>query len=228
MDRKHRSTVLGAAMAGAAAALVWAGIASSAPATTCNGTINGNGGLGDVVVPAGATCTLNNDTVTGTVTVKSHARLYSDSTHVTGMVKAHGSSVVQLTVDDIDQGVVIEFETGAVGTTPADDPVVFEDNTVSNGSVTILHNKGGTGDFEIATNTASGDFTVSQNKMSGDGNVSDNHPAGRLVITNNKKTGPKSFDGNSAGTVMVCSGNKAPVESHGNVAPTFKGGQCLP
>ena len=76
-------------------ALTMAATAALAEERVCRGTI-GATTVDNLLVPSGATCTLNGTKVEGTVKVESGARLYAEGIRVIGNVQSEGFKVVSL------------------------------------------------------------------------------------------------------------------------------------
>jgi hypothetical protein len=76
-------------------ALTMAAPAALAEERVCRGTI-GATTVDNLLVPQGATCTLNDTKVKGTVKVESRAKLYAEGIRVVGNVQSEGFKVVSL------------------------------------------------------------------------------------------------------------------------------------
>ena len=165
---------LGAALAGMLALPV----AAVADERVCVGAI-GPETVDNVVVPAGATCTLNGTFAKGTVKVERGATLQAQSVRVIGNVQGEGATLVAVRSSSVGGSVQVK-QGGAAETTGSQvtgdiqydqesGPLRVADNDV-NGSVQVMQNRGG---VLIATNTIDGNLQCKENEPppNGGGNL---------------------------------------------------------
>jgi len=201
-----------------AAAIVATGAGARSSAFSCNGTFN-NQTFADVDVPASAVCRMSNDTVTGTITVE--GQLFASTLDVGGDLLSDGGKVVQIDSSTIDGNLKVKNLHGA----PADqDAVSIVINTI-HGFLGVSFNKGGTGDFLVSSNTVDLTENVSFNTIAGDLAVAAETVTQKMKVNSNTGAGTKEVDGNTSSTLITCTSNAPPFESHGNSAPTVSG-QC--
>lgn len=110
-----KKTLVGV-LSGAAcvASLVGPTVASASAATTtvCTGTLTGS--YDRLVVPAGATCTLQGATVTGNVTVNGGGSLVTMNTTIGGNVMSRGAETVRLINTSVSGNIMVSRTTGVV------------------------------------------------------------------------------------------------------------------
>jgi hypothetical protein len=144
--------------------------AAQAEERKCRGTI-GATTVDNLLVPKGATCTLNGTKVKGTVKVANGARLYASGIRVVGNVQSEGFRVVVLKADSrIGGNVQLENgqRDGKIVASRINGDLQFESNKakmVSRGS-TILANLQAvqnTGDVVLKNNTIAQNLQCKQN-----------------------------------------------------------------
>jgi hypothetical protein len=205
---------------GVCAAMVWIAVfvlaARAGASTICNDTgspVATNSNVDDnILVPSGATCTLNNVTVTGNVTVESGGCLIAGESAggaiIGGNVTATGAKCLAIGYTSSIGGSVT-----ALGTTSS--PTGGQNYicaTTIGGNVTI--DSSGTG-ASWCIGSKSG-FPCQCAKP--------NTIIGSLIFDNNKGTTKSYIADNSIGSNLTCSGN-ANLSGSGNTA-THKQGQC--
>jgi hypothetical protein len=152
------------------AGIVVAGIIATAPAAfaearECRGTI-GAARVDSIVVPQGASCTLDGTRVRGNVQVEEGATLTATGVIVQGNVQADGAMSVSLTDSRVRGNVSIQRSTGAVTVT----------GTTIQGSLQADENTGG--------------VTIADNRIGNNLQCSENDPA--PMGGNNMVRGEKS------------------------------------
>lgn len=88
--------------------------AAHADDRTCRGTIGAAQVDGDVVVPRGATCTLNGTRVDGNVLVRANGTLYARGVRVDGNVQAENAKYVVVRERTVDRQVRRSFVGGSI------------------------------------------------------------------------------------------------------------------
>ena len=186
MSVRIQTTLLTAvfALALAASALLAAAPAAQAEERVCRGTI-GTTTVDNLLVPQGATCTLNGTRVEGTVQVQRNATLFANGIRVKGNVQSEGFKNIVLRRDSIVVGSV-QLENGLRG---GSGRVL---NTRINGDLQFFQNEAR---MVARGNTILANFQANQNK-------------GGLVIENNRisenlqcqsNNPPPTGGGNTAG-----------------------------
>jgi hypothetical protein len=221
MVRTKLLPVLGGAAV--CAALVFAAVAQGNAKgvranLSCNGTENGQT-FDNVDVPAGAVCNLNNDTILGDITVE--GQLYGSVLDVGGSVTSFEGEVVQIDSSTIANNLKLRWLDGAP---VSEDPVAIFDNDIG-GSFWVKNSRGGTGEFQAASNTVSQDVVINKNMMDGNSTFADLSVTGDMTVYKNKGSGLKEVDANDVGGTLSCKQNKEPFESSGNTAGSIEG-QC--
>jgi hypothetical protein len=149
--------------------------------TTCTGTL-APGSYGNVVVPSGATCTINSSvTVIGYVQVNASATLHDTGATVRGDLTATTNSNV--------------FISGSGGYSST--------NAFFGGSVNVT----GAHTVSITKTTINGSLSVQSSTASGSVSITNNNVGKNLSVTNN--LGPTTVTGNKIGKNADCSGNAA-------------------
>lgn len=174
-------------------ALVLAAPAASAEERVCTGTI-GAATLDDVVVPAGATCTLTGTTLEGNLKVERGATAVVSGARIDGNIQSQGHRSV--TVTDTRVGGSIQLEQGGA--------VTLRDNRV-------------TGDVQLFTNT-SGAKAVDANTIGGNLQCKENTPAptgSRNVVDGNAEDQCRGLAG---GTAPAPSPGPAPAPAPSPIA----------
>lgn len=183
-----------AALAVIPAALALAACQPTGPTSSpenCRGTL-GSGTVEKVIVPQGATCTLEGTTVQGNVEVKADATLIARSARIGGNIQAEGQREVRVrnasTVGgsiQVEQGAAVSVRnatvTGDIQYDANSGPLDASANKV-NGSIQIVGNRG--------TNT------VFDNRVGGNLQCKENVPAptgGGNVVDGNKEDQCRRF-----------------------------------
>lgn len=149
--------------------------------TTCTGTLS-PGSYGNLVVPSGATCTINSSvTVTGYVQVNASATLHDTGAAVGGSLTATSNSNV--------------FISGSGG--------YSNTNAFFGGSV----NTSGAHTVSVTNTTLNGSLGVQSSTASGSVSITNNTVGKNLSVTNN--LGPTTVTGNKISKNADCSGNAA-------------------
>ncbi len=218
-----------------------AGAIVAASPTECTGTI-GAETVGSLVVPDGATCTLNGTTVEGNVTLGTGSSLITDDATITLSVFAiDRPATVQLIDTDVLVNIFVTRATGPIVIGPegcAVDPVVgnnvfLRDNRgtiaiclMSIGeNLELVNNKRSIGVFDnvvgnnlIATGNTGSALRLRDNVVgiSGGGNIQidDNH--GSLI----------RLERNDAGNLIDCTANTPDPVGSGDTADNGLTGQC--
>jgi len=186
MSVRIQTTVLTAvfALALAISALLAVAPAAQAEERVCRGTI-GTTTVDNLLVPQGATCTLNGTRVEGTVQVQRNATLFANGIRVKGNVQSEGFKNIVLRRDSVVVGSV-QLENGLAG---GSGRVL---NTRINGDLQFFQNEAR---MVARGNTILANFQANQNK-------------GGLVIKNNRiaenlqcqsNNPPPTGGGNTAG-----------------------------
>ena len=223
---KRLFVLLGAAMAVVAFVAMPASAAPPAPPTTCTGVMNNLNTLGDLIVPAGATCDLGFPKVAGNVTVAgtlfTYGYTFGKNVTVIGgtLALANGGSIAgNLSI------------TGTRGKTTLGTPNAGSFHTIG-GNLTYSGNALGIGDgLFIDHAKVTGNITVSNNSGHYWYNLF-NSTAGKNITVENNTTagGPIQLSGNTATRNLTCTGNvPAPrIPSWGtvNTAGMSVLGQC--
>ena len=131
---------------------------------TCRGTI-GSTTVDDLLVPQGATCTLDGTTVKGTITVKGDATLRAAHVRVVGNVQSENAKRVVLRGSSVGGSV----------------------QHVQGGSAKINNNRVN-GDVQMFSNN--GEITITRNRIDGNLQCNSNNPAptgGNNTVGGNKE-----------------------------------------
>jgi hypothetical protein len=200
-----------AAVAGGAASAV-----AAASDLTCNGTYT-RMTLGNVTVPADAVCRLDSDALNGNITVS--GQLYASSLDVSGNLSSQGGKVVQIDSSTIGGNVnVANLHDGPA----SQDSLSVEINDIG-GNLVAQSNTSPTGDMLVSTNTVHGNEVEVFNTVSGDLAIVAETVSGNMAVFRNAGVGAKEVDANSVGNILLCLGNQAPFEAHGNAARVIVG-----
>jgi hypothetical protein len=228
------------------------GPATAAPATECTGSVTG-GSLGPLVVPSGATCTLNDVVVDGNIRIDAGGALITDDSTLNGSVTARGARTVRL----IDTDVIGTGTAGNVHLTGTTGRIVIGSQGCavdpSTGNNIILVNNHGTiaicymtvgetvalrdNDKTIGVfHNEIGNPLIVQNNTAGFIRIRDNEVGttggGSMVVQNNHTTGNATTpDGlrllrNYSHNRLNCTGNDDAPVGTGNTADNGKLGQC--
>jgi hypothetical protein len=241
-----------AGLAATAAATLTIGPVHAAPATDCNGSVSGTT-VGPLVVPSGATCTLTDVVVNGSVRVEAGGALVTDDTTVNGSVIGRQARTVRL----IDTDVVGTGTAGNVNLRGTAGPIVIGSQGCavdpSTGNNIILVNNHGTiaicfmtvgetvslrdNDKTIGVfHNTIGNPLVVQNNTARFIRIRDNEVGltggGSMLVQNNHTTGTTTTaDGlrllrNHSHNRLNCTGNADAPVGTGNTADNGKLGQC--
>jgi len=186
MSVRIQTTVLTAvfALALAISALLAVAPAAQAEERVCRGTI-GTTTVDNLLVPQGATCTLNGTRVEGTVQVQRNATLFANGIRVKGNVQSEGFKNIVLRRDSVVVGSV-QLENGLAG---GSGRVL---NTRINGDLQFFQNEAR---MVARGNTILAHFQANQNK--GGLVIKDNRIAENLQCQSNNP--PPTGGGNTAG-----------------------------
>ncbi len=240
--------LFGGLIAAIAITFVMIGPAQAAPATQCTGTITG-GMTGSLVVPSGATCTLDGVTVNGNIRIMSGGALITDDSTINGNVRGDGARTVQL----IDTDVVGTGTTGNITLTGTTGKIVIGsegcvvDPAVGN-NITLIDNEGNiaicfmtTGETIKVQGTDDGRIGIHDNVVGNSLLVQDN-TGSRITLTNNDvgSTGGGSINvdnntttlklnltNNHTANALNCTGNVLAPTGSGNTADNGGHGQCV-
>lgn len=154
---------------------------ASADDTTCSGTIGAETVDGNVIVPDGAGCTLNDTTVIGNVLVGVGASLHADGATIDGDIQDDNNDAGNVTVTNSQVGGNVQLEQGTSVTVTGTDiggDLQFEANSQElqadansiGGNLQANHNTGG---LAITDNTIDGNLQCQSNDPppTGSGNV---------------------------------------------------------
>lgn len=228
-----------AGLAGAASgvlALATASPASAVTATECSGTLTGT--YAAVVVPDGATCTLDGATVKGNVTLGVGATLMADGATVRLNVKGVDAKTVQLIDTAVWGQIHLRRTTGPIiiGTAGckvdpiADGNINLQNNfgpiaicmmTVKNNI--ILHNNHKT--IGVFGNTVGNNIQVVGNNNKAI-RLRVNTVGGNLLMKGNLVSVAFQVKDNSMGGSAQCTGNDLAPTGSGNTAGGSLSGQC--
>ncbi len=198
---------------------------ASADSVTCSSTING-GTLPNVIVPAGAICTIFNATINGNVLGEIDSKTFIVSTTINGNVEGNDAEMVQLI------NVIVNGNVGIAGG-EVDDiaPFTFDYaicGTHVTGNVSIT---GSGGDAFVYTSPNCGSRTTQiDGNLRIEGNTARVRMIGIIVgrnasIVNNTSTTEKTLINSAIGKHLSCSGNTEPLTVDSNTAQKLIG-QC--
>lgn len=239
MPNRFRPLALVFALALAAGVLTLALLAKPAQAATtqCVGVLTGV--HDNVVVPPGASCTLQSAQVKGNVKVQQDARLQANASSIRGNVQ--GPQVRQI---------LLQFETrvgGDVRIKGADPGTTngFDINVRVGGDAQIEGNQGRVfvdaafieGDLEVRENISQGFLEVEFNTVGGNIEIEDNSVLSSMSVlgnqvtenmrvSNNTGSGRKQVVNNTVDNNLQCFGNTPPFVGGPNAAPNAQG-QCF-
>lgn len=216
--RKSAITVVAAlACAGVVAGPSVSAFAGSTPAkaTVCSGTLSG--AYDQIVVPDGATCTLDGATVAKGVTAGTNSSLFTMNASIGGNVMTRGAYTVQIV--DTSVGLNIDV-TGTTHLTKIGDARCAVDPTIGH-NVMVKSNSGPTAicSLDIGNNLALFDNT-------GSVGVFRNHVDNNLLVFRNSGKGTR-VRYNTVGINLNCSDNTSgKFKSVGNTVGGSAMGQC--
>jgi predicted acyltransferase (DUF342 family) len=214
---------------------------------SCGATMTGGTVKGDLLVPAGTTCTLNGVTVGGNVLVGPSAtldvgtgskiggninaaecfsvELYGNAISVSGNVRIEacsGQSGFEVTPSDAAPGITID---GNFTCTNNPEGCVVRGGEVR-GNVSLRNNVAG----QIFSAWIGGNLQVAGNSSGGESAaISLNTVAGNVEVSDNSAPGGALAGGNTIGGNLECHGNTPGVSDDGNGANKVGGnklGQC--
>lgn len=200
--------------------------------------------VGDVVVPDGGTCTLEDSVVRGNVSVGEHAWFAASGTAIGGRVRARDAvgvffdldSLIASGIDARETSQVFVYDStvgGDVDVTGSSDVVQICGSTID-WDVEVTRSTGGIliggADASCARNTIGDDVEVTRNNVANYLYVRSNTIVGDLeVIKNTSLPGslaPKEVIGNVGGDELECSRNGDPFTASGNTGWDDQDGQC--
>lgn len=147
----------------------------------CTGTL-GAITVDNVLVPQGATCTLNKTRVQGTVKVAGNATLYAKTARVNGNIQAENARLVSVTANTTVGGSIQIVQGGAATISRArvNGDILFDDNAkpvkalynTVGGNIQAFQNTGG---VQIKGNVVDGNLQCKENRPqpTGGGNIVD-------------------------------------------------------
>lgn len=181
-------------------ALVAVGLAAPAGAeTTCTGTMGATTIDDDVVVPTGASCSLDGTTVTGNVLVQPGATLSARGASIDGNVQDDNGDAAHVSLVDTSVGGNVQLESGtsaSVRDGHVDGDVQLESNT---GQLTT---SGTTIGGNLQANQNSGGVTITGNTIDGNLQCQSNDPAptgGDNVVQGDAEGQCSDLSGSSTG-----------------------------
>jgi hypothetical protein len=210
--------------------------AAAAAGVTCSGELTGVT-VGDVTVPAGASCTLRRARVTGSVTAAAGSYFQASGTQIARDVRATGAQTLFLdrgssvlgTVRARGTAQVFVFSArGHVKIDRALDQVFMCSSTVEYGTVTV--SRSGT-DIQLGgagcggNRILRGGMTVVWNRTDVQLTVIGNRfPRGNLIVSANSGPSAKIVRNNSGGRHIACEANAGSLRAAQN--RRFKTGAC--
>lgn len=177
--------------------------------TSCVGELTENVSS-NLVVPAGASCSLTGVTVRGNVRVQENASFYANGAAIGGSVRCRSCSFVDLYSSTIGRSVLVEGEI---------DGSYINDNTIG-GDLEIAASWAGGAVFEIQRNRIGRDLRFKKN--TGTAVISGNVVGKDLEVAGN--AGAIEVSGNQAKHSLECTGNNG-LRGGGNSAKR-KRGEC--
>ena len=208
--------------------------AFAAPDTNCTGSIGAVTIPGKLVVPDGATCTLNGTHILGSVEVKINSTLRATRIRVEGDALANQARLASITSGSYVAGHV-QFSKGITATFTGSTPYGGVELVENSGRATLTGSTFTESPGFVAKNRGG---AVVDNNRAGDGLlVSENSGGtwvrGNTVVDNlkvNKNLGGTVISNNRAGDNIDCTDNSPAPTGSGNVAGTdgagSKTGQC--
>lgn len=205
--------------------------AASANDFQCVGAVP-TGTFDNVVVPAGATCTLSNATVRGNIAVQPQGALYATNNDVHGNIESTKPRFVWL--DDNEVGGRVWAKEAAVGADPL--TIWFCNNRIGGNvqiekivaSFGIIVGPGSGCPGVGGGNTVGGNLILLENVIGpsiGGINVTANTVRGNLQFFKNTGPGPKHVHANTIHEDLQCFENSPGMSGTGNVARKAEG-QC--
>lgn len=205
-----------------------------APDTNCTGTLGAGTVPGKLVVPAGATCTLNGTRVLGSVEVRANATLRATRITVAGDLLGNQARLISVTAGShiaghtsLAKGVTATFSGstafGGIELSENSGRATLTSATITNGGAEITKNRGGA---TVHSNRVNENLLVEQNAAGV--SVRSNTIGDNLAV--HKNTGGTVIAGNRASDNIDCSDNAPAPTGSGNVAGAdgngAKTGQC--
>lgn len=195
------------------------------PSTTaCTGVLP-PGTYGNIVVPAGASCTITGSIIRGNVRALADSRLFMSSDQVIGFIKGEGADIVHIVSTIVDEQIFLENGTlsgggGVLNVLIANGTVVRGGNIHVENMVTdiiaIFNVSVESGSIELIGNVTESFLQNEFNVVSTNVDVIGNSGAGGKFVTNN-----------TAGVAVRCFSNTGAFFAGGpNFAPSRQG-QCF-
>lgn len=172
-----------------------------------------SGSFDNVTVPVGATCTLENATVSGNVKALENSRLYVSNTAVRGNIQGDKASIVQVDGGRVDGNIQIVQGTspGALGA------AVTGGTVVSGGDIQI--EKMVTGRIIIdGARVHNGKIQVVENSTTERLDVIGNRTGGNMQVFKNRGSGQKVVRSNTVAQNLQCKENTSPFSGKPNQA----------
>ena len=213
MTKANATRALGAFLLASAMASQSAAVAG--PATTCTGSMTG-GTYGSIEVPAGASCTLTDVTVTGQVMARPDSALTVFSSDLKAV---HGlkAEIVRLFDNTISGNVHIHHG----DTNDSGQDIVLEGNTVG-GQVHIHHN---VGTIRVQDNAVKGHILIQHNYSHLI--ITDNSVGKNLQVMKTTSSDQKDVTGNAVAGQLHCFDNEAPFTGGPNASAKKVKGDCF-
>jgi hypothetical protein len=174
----------------------------------------------NVVVPAGATCTLVRSTLTGSLRALEGSSLNTSENQISGNVEIESAADVALFGDVIAGDVVIARSVGPDGATPF---YRVAGVTLTHGNINVIGNSGISvalrdndvleGSVRVLTNVNT-TFSLIANRV-----------AHHVIVIGNTGPSGKMVRSTTAGGAVVCEANEDPFAAAENTARTLRG-QC--
>ncbi len=204
-----------------------------APDTNCTGTLGAVTVPGKLVVPAGATCTLNSTRVLGSVEVRVNATLRATRVNVAGDLLGNQARLISVTGSSyvaghtsLAKGVTVTFSGstafGGVELSENTGRATLTSATITDGGAEVTKNRGAT----VHGNRVNENLLVEQNTAGV--SVRSNTIGDNLAV--HKNTGGTVIASNRASDNIDCSDNIPAPTGSGNVAGAdgngARTGQC--
>jgi hypothetical protein len=185
----------------------------------CRGTVTGT--FQDVIVPAGATCTIQGSTVNGNVLARERSRLFISATRVAGNIDGVAASVVQVKGGSVGGNIEV-----GDGSSPGEVGVaVYAGTVLTRGDLRVRRMN--TGEIRIADiRLRNGSITVEENFVSSSLRVVRNFVAKDVTVRRNRGAGQKIVRNNEVLQTIKCEENAPPFVGGPNQAARAEG-QCF-
>ena len=192
--------------------------------TECTGVLP-PGTYDNIIVPAGAACTIDGSVIRGNVLALTDSRLFMSNDQVIGFIKGDGADIVQIVSTTV--GGVIFIQNGSLSGGGGIVNVLIANGTVVTGGsihvenmvtdiISIYNTTVTNGSIEVIGNTTEAFLQTEFNTVSQNVDVFDNGGPGGKFLTNN-----------TAGVAVRCFGNTGAFIAGGpNFAPSRQG-QCF-